>query len=163
VAQTALRTACRVLVELVDEDDDLVDAEYLALRLFPDLGHDRADEQLLDVGVAAGDVDDADLLIGKRLVHARQVAVGDDAVGEQTAELGNQTVEPVSRLLDRELVVTGPVGGVRMLFEMGVDLGKEVVELTERFDAAVVPDLGDETPEFVVEVVTLEDLVGAVE
>ncbi len=114
VAQPALGTAGGVLVELVDEDDHFVDAEFLALGFLPDFGDDRADQEFLDVGVAAGDVDDADLLVGERFLDARQVAVGDEPVGEETAELGEESVEAVARLLDRELVVPVPVGGVEI-------------------------------------------------
>src|SRR5690606_12998564 len=162
VAQAALPASRSVLVQLVDEDDELVDAHLTLLCKLPDRVDRRGDDELLDVGVAAADIDDTELLVRERIVDLWRGAVMDRAVSEQAAELVAETLEPVLGLANGGLVVTVP--GVLALAHRGrgvevrLDLGEEGVEGIHRVDAAFA-ELVDEAEELVVEIVEVEYLV----
>ena len=65
VSESALASGRRVLIELVDEDHHRVHAEFLIFGHSPDFGDHLRDQDLLHVGVAVSDVDDAQLLIAE--------------------------------------------------------------------------------------------------
>ena len=93
VAQPALTSRRCVLVQLVDEHHDRIDAQLLPLGHAPDLLDQPGHEHFLHVGIAVGDVDDPQLLIAEGIIGLRQVPVLDHAARKQPAELVGQALE----------------------------------------------------------------------
>ena len=87
IAKATLATGGSMFVQLVDKHDQFANAEFLVLSEFPDTLDDIADDQLLYVAAAPGDINDPDLLIREWFVDPGEFAEIDLTIGQETGEL----------------------------------------------------------------------------
>ena len=95
----------RILVQLVDEHDDVVDAEIALLEVLAELGDDAREDQILRGLLEGGDVDH----VHRAILKAPEGQVADGAVvGHQTGAARRDVRQPVADLSDGRDVVRPP-------------------------------------------------------
>src|SRR3954469_3941150 len=98
-----------VLVQLVDEHDDVIDAEVALLEVFPKLGDDAREDQILRGLLERGDVD----YIHRSVLKAPERQGPDRAVvSHETRASGRDVREPIPYLADGRHVMGAPAVGV---------------------------------------------------
>src|SRR5438477_2517369 len=105
----------RVFVELVDEDDEVLDAEIPALQMLAELGYDASEDEVLRIFLEVGDVD---------YVHraVRKAPKGEVAhvarVGHQSGAARRDIRETVANFADGRDVVRAPTLPVALLHSL---------------------------------------------
>ena len=95
----------RILVELVDENDEVLDAEIPALQVLAKLGHDPSEDEILRIFLEVGDIHYVHRAIGK----APKGEIADSTgVGNETGTAGGDVGQAIPHLADRRDVVRPP-------------------------------------------------------
>src|SRR6266566_556393 len=119
----------RVLVELVDKNDEVLDAQVPPLQVLAELRDDASEDEVLRIFLEVCDIDYVHRAVLK--APERQVADG-SRVGDESGAAGGDVRQPVSNLADRRHVMRAPALSVLLfhplehIAEPGVEIGKRL-------------------------------------
>src|SRR5882724_889743 len=119
-------TRC-VLVELVDEDDEVLDAQIPALKVLAELGHDASEDEVLSIFLEVGDVD----YIHRAILKAPEWEIAHGSrVGYESGATRRDVRKSVANFADRRHVMGAPALAVPLLHslknvaEPGIEVGE---------------------------------------
>ena len=117
----------RILVELVDENDEVLDAEIPALQVLAKLGHDPSEDEVLRIFLEVGDVHYIHRAIGK--APERKVA-HTSGIGDEPRAARRDVRQPVADFPDRRHVMGAPALAVFFLHALE-DIAEPALEIGE--------------------------------
>src|SRR5437660_8918581 len=142
----------RVFVELVDEDDEMLDAQIPTLQVLAELGHDASEDEILSIFLEVGDVDYIHRAIRKAPEWEIAYIAG---VGDQSGAAGGDVRQAVADLANGGHMMGAPALAVPLLHSLKY-IAEPGIQVGERLHFVGLRQNG--IPEFLVEDILLDEI-----